>query len=219
MNKYPYLNDAESQALELLAEGKRMRQIRESVSSTVENRYFYMFLATIRRKTGIVNTQDIAECLAYRSQMEKVSLPAELSKRDMLLLQHFTESWPYSVSAGRMGISEAEAKEQTEAALAAIGITAQDQRTRRSQVRMYFARYGNPNKFLPPPSPIHLQILHAIAGGIDPDTLPGLERADIRALTKEACQRINASSPGRNAQRKLVQAYFAAQDAMSDPMF
>jgi hypothetical protein len=88
-------------------------------------------------------------------------------------------------------------------------------RTRRAQVRMYFAAYGNPNNVLRPPSPIHLRFLRAIADGVDPNTLPGLERADIRTLTKEACQRINARSPGRNAQRKLVQAYFATQSTQT----
>jgi hypothetical protein len=221
MKKYPYLDEAESQAVEMLADGQRLREIQQAVSATVEKRYFYMFLATLRRKTGIEDTQSIPECSAYRSHMEKLSLPVELSKRQAILLENFSKSWPYFVSAGRMGISEAEAKEETEAALAAIGITTQDPRTRRAQVRMYFAAHGNPNNVLRPPSPIHLRILRAIADGIDPNSLPGLERADIRILTKEACQRINASSPGRNAQRKLVQAYLSSQtqDPMDDPLF
>jgi hypothetical protein len=220
MLKSIYLNHPECTAMEMLAEGKRLKDVREAVSESIPRHYFYAFLASLRLKTGIADIQDVSQCTAYRSAMEQIPTPPIITDRHVRLLQWLIARAKPMIIAGKMGITEDEAKEQTEDALRACGIFSKDPRTRRTQARQYFAVYGNPAVRRPPPSKAHLRILRAIANGEDPAKLPGLEHANIPLLAKEACQRINAVSPGRFAQKKLIQAYFAAQDAaMDDPMF
>lgn len=222
MKEYPYLNDEESLAIEMLTEGKRLKDIREAVSKTIPKHYFYAFLAALRLKTGIKDLQSVTECLAYRSAMEQTAPTPELTSREVKLLEHLIASRPVMIVAGMLAITESEAQEQTEAALLKCGILTRHPRTRRTQARMYFARHGNPNNFKPEPSTTHLKILRNLASGRVPEYGTALTSINAKVMAKEACDRINATCPGRNAQRKLIQTYLAKRDArdlMNDPMF
>lgn len=219
MKTNPYLTQTESLAIDLLAQGKRLKDIRDAVTPEVKPMYFHNFLASLRMKTGIKDTQSIEQCAAYRSHIEQLPVPT-LSPREVKLLEHLIAGRSPAIVAGMLAITPQEAQEQTEATLLKCGILAQDARTRRAQARMYFLLHGNPNNHKPAPSPTHVKILRNLADG-KPANFGLGNLIDGKAMAAEACHRINATCPGRNAQQKLIRAWIAQHDstAMDDPMF
>lgn len=219
MKTNPYLTPPERLAIELLAQGKRLKDIREAITPEVKPIYFHQFLASLRLKTGIKDVQSIEQCTAYQSHIEQLPVPT-LTSREVKLLEHLIHNRSPAIVAAQMAITPQEAQEQTESTLRKCGILTHDARTRRAQARMYFLIHGNPNNFKPAPSATHIRILRNLADG-KPANFGLGNLIDGKAMAAEACHRINATCPGRNAQQKLIRAWIAQLDStsMDDPMF
>ncbi len=194
-----------------------MRDIREACGFSQSTSYkFHQMLASLRKKTGIRDAQNVAECRAYLEKMRAIPEPPPLTEKQRKLLLWVSEQRPILYVTPRMECSEAEAKEQTEAALHVIGIFSPDEKTRRMQCRAFFAHYGHPLARVENLSAKHWQILNVIAQGGHAGHL-GHSPANARALSREACQRAGVTCPGRLAQRNLVRAFLAACERENAP--
>jgi len=224
-----YLNELEVSVIEQLAEGKRMHDIRESTKIPHTQSYrFYQLLEKLRKKTGILHSQSVAECRAYIEKMRAIPEPPPLTEEQGKLILWLSEQKPPLFIAPRLHCTPEELPAKTDAALRAIGISTAEPKIRRMQCRAFFAHYGHPLARPERLSETHWRILRAIAEGSSAIGL-GYPPLDARVLSREACQRAGVTCPGRDAQRALVRAFLASHDAaaqaapaavsMDDPAF
>lgn len=220
--KSNYLNDSELLALQLLAEGYGSNRICREIGFTRSSTHYSMFLAELRRKTGLKSLKEPEDIKAYLQKLLAVDPYFTPSPEEDLWLRDIMDDLTMEGLARKYQISLEEYTAKRKALLHRCGIFATDQRTIRAQVRLFFATHPLPtinrNR---PLSPEHWSILRAIANGEDLAEL-GFAPDVLKSLTKEACERIRATSPGRGARLLVVQAFIRANGkpvTMDDPMF
>lgn len=218
MKKSIYLDESENLAIQLLAKGERLKIIRESCK--IPSTRFPFFLAELRRKTGISNIQDTRECAKYWKDLPNLKGEVQISPQESRLLVGFVDLVSLAYMANMLRISEADARASLENALRKCGIFVKDDRTRRIQVRFFFAIKGIPHSKLPPLSSEHWKVLRVLADGgrlehVQALWTPPKKAKFAREYIREACIRIGANCPGRGARQKLIAAFLNAHATRS----
>ncbi len=214
MKQSPYLTETENKAVELLAQGKRMRDVREACNfHNGPTQFFYAFLAEIRRKTAIENVQDTHMCRAFLNAIENTPPIADLTERQTRLFEYALRNMPHSQQAVRLDITEAEVAAQFKSALVQCGIFSNDARTIRAQIRMHFAIQGHHYSTHLPLSSTHWKVLRVLADGESVAEVLGYRDREAFNLIRDACKRAHITCTGNGTQRILAKLFLDSRQA------
>lgn len=213
MKKSIYLNETENLAIQMLAEGKRLKDIREKTEVPVTR--FPFFLAELRRKTGISDIQNIEECTSFLKEVPDFTKEVILSEQESRLLKALIEGKSLAYEANILHISHEDAKRSLSNALKKCGIFSKEARTQRVQTRFFFAIHGIPHSKLAPLSPEHWNVLRILANGgrleeVQNSFVPRKSAKYAKEYIREACERIGANSAGRGTRRNIICAFLEA---------
>lgn len=215
MKKSIYLNDEETTALEMLAKGKRYKEICEHLNFPHKPAHLLQpFLINLRRKTGIYDLRNMEEVADFLAKTEQIDPEITLSDAQFTLLDMVMSEYPLSLQPQKLNIPEEKLPFFTVSTLHSIGIFSKNFREIRMQVRIFLAIRGNPALKRAELSDTHWKIFRLIASNEQLDAhFPRLQAKQIEALTRDACQRAGISCPGRGARNKLIKLYVTAHDA------
>lgn len=231
----PFLTASESLALRLLAEDRSYEAVkRECHLTSLE---LCSFLVGIRKKTGIENTKNSAECRAYLENFAKAQAAGGPNAKEMELLQRlhgvgYLQSQTLEAAAHMMRITPEEAARLYQSALRAAGIFAKNEREARVQTKIFLAS-RNLMKTAMPLSENHELVLHCYAQHMKPRHIAATLGAEkfpepyVHKLIAEGLNRLGICSRGRGVQQRLVavalkrkaQAEAMPPVTMDDPAF
>lgn len=203
MPKSIYLTEQENAALEHFADGKSPRAVRRAIGIPESPNYaMSLFCDSLRKKTGITDIQDPQQVQAYLASQPAVQ--PILSPDQLIVLHDILDSTTYASTLRR----RPELRELRASTLSLIGIRATDQRHIRTQVRTWMMLHGRAQEGVARPAltPLHLDVIRAIAMGGNPENIAH------RATIYDACLRAGILSPGRGARKRLAQLFIAAHD-------
>ncbi len=205
-----YLTENEESALHFLAEGKSSLFIKEHCDLPLSGMGF--FLATLRRKTGILNIRQPSECRNYISRYV-AALKTPPTAEQLNLLKRVRHGDSLEAISHRFDITLTELYRRYDEACAAIGIFAKEERARRMSILIYLSAFGEPLRSL---GELQLRALRLLADGKSYDEISLLMQEKlsyVRYLIKDAATRLSLSARGRDVQRNLIRAYLARKDA------
>lgn len=220
-----YLNEAENNAVNLIAEGFSTRHIIANCS--IPPAGYHIFCADIRRKTGVRTQSNNLEWKAYLERYSAAIAGERTTPEQTSALRRFVGGDTYAGIGYIMGIPEGDVEPLLDSACKAAAIFTRDDRARRSQARLYLAIF-RPN--YGPLSPTETRILRFMAEGKTFGEISELMGAGnpeeyLVKKAKSACLRLGFDAKGYNVQRNLLRAFFAYADSkkapvtMDDPAF
>lgn len=203
-----YLTPMDQKALWLLSEGRSYRIVKDETG--INSQRFGIFMAKLRKKTGIEDTQDVQQVRSYLASLHN----GEPTPKQLEILNRVAGTGPFLIPhtieslAMNLQISKAEAEAKVADACAAVGIMAKDERERRVQIKMYMADRKTVVKGVERLSHEHIAVLREYAEGAHVEYMERMgsqfhvNRAKL--LLKEGLSLLGICARGRGVQRRLV---------------
>lgn len=239
IDKPIYLHLKEYIAVKLLARDASYEAVkRECNLSTLE---LCNFLATLRRKTGILNTKDSQQAKDYLANYHAASKgpgPSHVQQEVMKRLLGINyEEHTLTAAAYQMGRTEDEVMAILKSGLTMAGIFATTEAEQRVQARIYFANTKTiiggddlltDNHFLALGMYARGETVSGIVDEFTRLKIVGTSHVYVEFLLRQGRDRLGVTARGRGVQRRLVAIALARiareraekkENTMDDPMF
>lgn len=215
-----YLTSNEEKALRSLASNGDYSKLKNACE--IPQYGIHLFLAQIRRKTGIRDTKDTNECRAYLERYEATIANPAPTEEQLALLRHYAAGdsytsiafWMTKTRALETPLAATDIPKMVDAACEAIGIFTRDDQARRVQIRAYTVCFLTPTAHRI--TPLEEKIVREWINGKEPIQIADElgERGDyVKYKLKRACKDLGIAAKGRGVQRSLARALFAQLDA------
>ncbi len=213
----PYLTENEAKTLRFLGEGKSLPFIRDNCQMPLAG--MHVFTSSLRRKTGIRDTRYAPECREYLKQVEAALSGPGPTETELRVLSHIAEGDTFVAIASRLEITREAVWTLYDSACAAAGIFTRDERTRKTQIRLFLStRKISGLSGMTALTGHELQFLRAFASGqtyVQIAESEGQPLEYVRFRARGVLLRLGLTARGRDAQRNLVRAFLVAYDAQT----
>lgn len=236
-----YLSENELRAVQMLADEKSYQAIRREchvwAPGKCPSSAMPLFIAVIKRKTGIRDPRDPQQCRTYLENYalatQKPPTPENLETLRRVFGIGYMQPHTMEALANNMHGTIEAAQQAWEDALLSIGVLTDDPAQQRVQARIYLASI---KPIIRPPAPIGpkgWQSLRMYLEGVhyaDIAKALGFVRAQYaKELVKKTCEELGILARGRGVRKKLIAAALAYHDrqemqpqpeiTMDDPAF
>lgn len=232
---HPYLTPEEFKAVQMLADDKSYGAIKRECAlpgNACPTSQMPIFLASLRKKTGIRDTTDPQQAREYLTKWEQSRraepTPEQLQAIKRMIGLGYTQCQSLTTLANCMALSTEAATLLYQAGLHAIGCFATDPREQRVQTRLYFAHRKPIVTPVEPMTPKRWLAVEMHANGASYESIAEaigyLRPEDAKLFVRKTCVMLGIVAPGRGLQKRLLLAAIAhrnaqAADALNDPMF
>lgn len=220
--KHLYLTDNEQTALQILANGGDHIAVRNECVIPLSGMGF--FTSEIRRKTGIRDTLDSAECRAYLERYESAITSHVWDPLDKRIATLFLQKQSFASIEYRLDVEGANLvkgviPQAMDILCEKAGIFTRDEKARRVQLKTYLAAFHLSKNFSDL-SPTRRKALDLFASGMTFRQIAfcmNIEYAYAEFLIKSTCKEVGIVARGRGIQQKLVRVFRASANIPDAP--